>query len=912
MQLIKWFLWLLLFVVVVAIGGAIFLVNKVDPNDLKPQITQRIEAATGRKLELAGDLSWRFYPWVGVTINDFSLANREGFSPASMLKAEQADVQLKLLPLISKQLEIGKIKLQKPVINLSVTAQGEPNWGDLVKEKIQTSTEPEQAAGAVLGGLVIQGVDITDGEIDWNDQQAGQQYHLSNFNLTTGKVKPGEPIVFDLATMLKGAALSDATNIKLNGALWVNEALDEFKLDSLHVEIGMDPLNAEADIVSLSFATQDGQLLANNIQAKGSNKEMAGEVKLNALKFNTNSGELAIDKLDGELSMDQVAANIDANLLAYGLNSGQASAAKIVYSGQYELFPFQGEASDVQFDVNANTLAIAKQSISSEFNSQPIALSGEQFQIDIKAETVLAPTLDIQFGEAQITGDVSATQLLNDIQASGHLLSKPFNPRDLLAKLGLDILEEVPQTAMQSLQLETDFQGGINALALNNLSAKLDESTITGDFSMQDFTHPAYRFNLQLDQLNVDDYLNAENKATAESAGPAATIALPFASLKGLDVKGEIGVGDLRMQDLLSNDVLVKIDTSADRIQVAPLKARIYGGETTNKLVYDISGATPKVEIDSQLTSLNLGPFLQAMQMTDRLEGFGSVSAKVGSAGLSADDMIANLKGDINIDLNDGAIRGANIQKSLLEAASLYKQLKGKDLGLETQLDDKTAFSNFSSHIAVNNGVFKTKDINLKAPGLRITGGGKVDLNSDELDLKLEVAVVETLVGQGGKAVEDLKGETIPVRISGTIASPKILPDFSQLLQRELERKLSEKYLGGKKISGDEFKKTAKQKLSEKLAEKLGLDKALGWPDDDSKAKADADQEDADARLLDIENDAPASENKLEWPDDDVNVKADEEGQLLDIENDAPEPEPESLEEQLKKKLKKKLLEKLF
>ncbi len=178
MKLIKWLLWLVLFLVVIAVGGAIFLVAKVDPNEYKPQISQKVESLTGRKLTLGGDISWRFYPWVGVTLNDFSLSNREGFAPENMIEATQVDVQLKVLPLLSKQLEIGKIDLQSPKINLSVDAQGVSNWDDLSEKGAADAPKiekPEQAAGAMLGGLVVQGVDISQGEIGWNDQAADQR-----------------------------------------------------------------------------------------------------------------------------------------------------------------------------------------------------------------------------------------------------------------------------------------------------------------------------------------------------------------------------------------------------------------------------------------------------------------------------------------------------------------------------------------------------------------------------------------------------------------------------------------------------------------------------------------------------------------------------------------------------------------
>ena len=81
-----------------------------------------------------------------------------------MLSAEKAEVQVKLLPLIEKKLEVGKVKLIAPKVFLAINAKGESNWADLSQSNKQTlTTNPEQQASAALGGLVIQGVDISNG-----------------------------------------------------------------------------------------------------------------------------------------------------------------------------------------------------------------------------------------------------------------------------------------------------------------------------------------------------------------------------------------------------------------------------------------------------------------------------------------------------------------------------------------------------------------------------------------------------------------------------------------------------------------------------------------------------------------------------------------------------------------------------
>jgi len=364
---------------------------------------------------------------------------------------------------------------------------------------------------------------------------------------------------------------------------------------------------------------------------------------------------------------------------------------------------------------------------------------------------------------------------------------------------------------------------------------------------MQDFEKPAYRFDVNLDRINVDDYLSegksandpaskpAANDAAVQDAASTATApvaqgtlqstagvtALPFAELKGLDVKGQIKIGELRVSDLLSNDVLVKVDTEADRIAISPLSARVYGGETVNSVVYDISGDAPIVEIDSELLSLNMGSFLQAMQISDRLEGIGTVMASITSTGMNEKEAISNLNGQIDINLNDGAIRGVDLQGALIKAEAMVKQLSGKDLGLSAELGDKTEFSEFGSDIKINKGVMTIRNIKLLAPAIRVSGGGLVDLNTEQLDLKLDISIVGSFEGQGGASLDTLKGQTIPMKITGALASPSILPDLNKILQKELERKVTEKYLGEGE-SGESLEDALNRKLNEKLAKESG------------------------------------------------------------------------------------------
>ena len=883
MKVLKWLLWLVLFVVVVAVGGAIFVVTTVNPNDFKPQISQKVEDFTGRKLELNGDISWRFYPWVGVTMNKFSLSNREGFEPANMLQAEYVDVQLKLLPLLSKQIEVGKIKLQAPIINLSVNSAGETNWDDLTgadEAAVADSTTPGQEAGAMVGGLVIQGVDISKGEIEWRDDAAGQQFNLREFELVTDEIQTGEPIGFDLKAKLTGTDIPDTADISLNGALRINAAFDDIKLDYLNVETAMQDMVAKVEVDALGFMVSSGELLAKEIKADLKMPDVSANAIVNEVSFSTESSEALVKKLVGSVSMDQLTADIDADTIRYAVEGGQLALKAIDYSGKHELGEFQGRSEGLQFSVNENVLSLVKNSISGAYQGLPVKLDTGSVQLDLNKETLTIPEVKVGAGEAVLNVSVKATQLMGDLQASGKLTSNSFKPREILDALKLDVLSDLPDSAVQSVSIETDFEGGLSGVALDNLKLKLDQSSLSGKGSVQNFEQPVIRFDLDLDKINLDDYMTEDTQAAAEEAGgPAAAAALPFVALKGLDAKGQFSVGELSVMGMDIADVLLKVDSEANRIEVSPLSAKLYGGEIVNTMVYDISGDKPAVDIKSTLSKLNIGPFLKAMQITDRLEGVGQADVALKSAGLTPDEMIAGLNGVIKLEMDDGAITGVNLQKTVQDIASAYQSIKGKDLGLKAEVGDKTAFSNFKSTINVKNGVLTTNDVNLMAPGMRVEGGGTVDLNTEQLDLTLNLSVVASAEGQGGDALESLRGETIPIKITGSFDAPSILPDLSGILQRELERQLSKKYLGGKKLSGESFEKALGDKLNERLNKELGIEPAA--PDAGGAADNAVPQGAAEPDIQAVPDSVPAEK-------------------------------PESPQKQLEKELKNQLMKSIF
>ena len=97
------------------------------------------------------------------------------FGDEPMLAIEGAAVGVKLMPLLSKQLEVSRVELDGLRLNLRRRADGTSNWDDLVGSE-EAPAEPPAEAGAAPAFDIqeIAGIGITDVAVVYDDEAAGE------------------------------------------------------------------------------------------------------------------------------------------------------------------------------------------------------------------------------------------------------------------------------------------------------------------------------------------------------------------------------------------------------------------------------------------------------------------------------------------------------------------------------------------------------------------------------------------------------------------------------------------------------------------------------------------------------------------------------------------------------------------
>ncbi|MBC06514.1 AsmA family protein [Thalassospira sp.] len=112
---------------VVLVAALLIIPSLIDWNGYKAQISQAVRDATGRELNLAGDLSMSLIPSPSLTATDVSLGNVAGAQDANMVEIGEVRVSVALMPLLTGNVQVTEVSLINPVIAIETFEDGSNN-----------------------------------------------------------------------------------------------------------------------------------------------------------------------------------------------------------------------------------------------------------------------------------------------------------------------------------------------------------------------------------------------------------------------------------------------------------------------------------------------------------------------------------------------------------------------------------------------------------------------------------------------------------------------------------------------------------------------------------------------------------------------------------------------------------------
>ncbi len=272
----------------IAIGAVVVLVAAAlvavylffDPNDHKDRIAAAVQQSTGRTLSLPGKLSLTVFPWIAIETGEASLGNPPGFGNEPFLTLKRAKLSVKLMPLLKKQLEIGRIEIDGLDLRLRQDAGGKGNW-----EEWGSQAAPAQETSASGGAphLDLAGVVITNSRITFQDMVA------DHVKIEIGHIAPGADFPLSLSTDLTSGPGAAPLPLGLDGVLSLDVEKQRYQFKDFKLHGSVQPAGAPRPL-AWSFATPAADLdLSAQTLAKTSFTAEVGDARL--------SGEVTGQKL---------------------------------------------------------------------------------------------------------------------------------------------------------------------------------------------------------------------------------------------------------------------------------------------------------------------------------------------------------------------------------------------------------------------------------------------------------------------------------------------------------------------------------------------------------------------------------------------------------------------------------------
>lgn len=215
MKALKWVLIIGGGFVVLVIAALILIPLFVDVNKFKPEIEKQVASATGRDFAIEGDLKLSLFPWAGVALSNLRLGSPPGFKEKDFVFVKSFDARMKLLPLLSRDIQVDRFVIEEPRIVLEKDKAGRGNWEGLGRpdEKGPPPTgpqpEPEKPEEAlVLKSLAVGEFAVRKGALLYVDYLSGSKHEVSDLTLELKDVSLDRPITILLSAALNQAPVS--------------------------------------------------------------------------------------------------------------------------------------------------------------------------------------------------------------------------------------------------------------------------------------------------------------------------------------------------------------------------------------------------------------------------------------------------------------------------------------------------------------------------------------------------------------------------------------------------------------------------------------------------------------------------------------------------------------------------------
>lgn len=752
----------------VMVGAVVYVTTFFDPNDLKPRLVEVVREHSGLELTLDGPLSWSFYPRLGVGVQqaEARLPDQDDDS-APFAALSHAEVSLAFAPLLRGEIAIDGLILDDLYLDLERDAQGQGNWEVLLERLGERSEQAEAALAPASAGPAPSGGNGLSVALNIASVQVRRgEVHFRDAQ--ADRELRLEELEISGSNVNPGSAfpLTSSFRLRLHDSLdWRDTPTEPSLLSDVSLETRVD------------LGLAEGRHVLEGLSLKTVNRLAGLE---HEQKLNLQGERMVVNLGEGSVQLDKGALDASLN------------------------HPRLGE------------------------KTLPLSLAFT-LDADLDEQSARLRELELTGPDAlKLNGNLNLSDLGASPAYTGQLRLTPLSLRPWLTRFTAMPVMANGQ-ALSDVALTSPVSGDLERFELAGLTLVLDDATFTGRLAGR-FDGRLLAADLQGDRLDLDGYLPPAGvaddaawrwrlpgirRAHAEDADAL----VPASWLAELDLDAHLALGQLRLAGLDFQDVDLTLEGRDGRHRLTDFTSRFYEGRLAADGALDLRESPIRWQLAPKVERVRLESLLEARgEAPSPLSGRFSGEGELTSRGNSPLELRRHLSGRLDARIDEGAFKELNVGEELCTTAAT---LQGKTLDREWA--EETRFERIRAGLTLDEGEVTSDDLLVTLPGMRVDGEGRIDLVSEQFDLRAAVRLVEA-DDAPCEVNPRLARVPLPVRCDGTLGGESaewcrfdreaFQGTLAGLLRDEATRRAGEKV--------EERLEGAVEKIDERLGEQAG------------------------------------------------------------------------------------------
>ena len=741
----KWVIGSIVILIVALVVTIYAVLSSYDYTKLKPRLAQLVKDATGRELNLGGDVDLAIGFSPALVVTEVTLANASWGSRPQMIKVDKLEVQLRLLPLLFREVQLKRIGLAGVDVLLETDPNGQGNWD------FSTRGRPVGKGGvATPTDIAIDNLRIENARLTFREGKTGSTRRFNQTRLDLVRKKTGDELALDLKADYNGQPVTLAGTTGSIHRLYqrkrfpvqlvanyagvtvsINGAIDDIH-DLAGVDLNLDgsgqDLSVIGPIIGQTLPKTDAFALKGRLKGAGkalSLESAQGNARRGSLRFTVNGAVQDFFSLGG---MD--------------LQSGLTGQDLTEFGDMIDIKLPETDAFEIQGRLTGSTDVLALQAAKASAGQGSMQLS--------------------------LAGAVKDLLTLKGMDLQSQLAGKE------LADLGPHVGAALPE--LGPFDVSAQLTGSAEALAFNALTVDIDKSDFKGVAKLTWHQKPEITLQLESSLVDVTALMESVEQNEPKSANKEkqkqrlfSDAPLPFDVLQTVNADIVMKAENIQAKAArfkLGHLVLKLVDGDfrIDKFEGTYRDTKISGsGRITH-------GTPTRIATQFIVQKFDLGSLLKEIGVSDEVRSHIDIAAELNSRGDSVQSLAAHLDGTI------GAVMGKGFLTKYLDMLSVNLSQKVTALWGWVQ-ENRAQAEQINCAVVqfdIKEGVATSQAFVFDSQLAVLGGQGEINLGTEQIDFLLVPNAKDP----------SLLSLSTNLRVSGSIMDPGVSVDKRSLMTK--------------------------------------------------------------------------------------------------------------------------------